>query len=289
MKLKGYLLALISAVSYGLIPLFILPVKALGFPLDTTLFYRFLVAAVFILGFLIYRKESLKISKTEWLFLLILGLLYALSSDFLFVGYGLLTPGIASTVLFVYPVFVAVILALFFRERMTRFTLISLLITCSGIIMLGSNGSNGKFNLSGLLICVLCALFYALYMVIVNKSVIKRVSGMKITFYSLLFSAGYYLVKSLLLGESLAVSPQLLLHLSVFALVTTVFSITALVYAIQYIGSTPTSIMGALEPVIAVLISVGWFGEALTANLVVGVFLILTGVTVNMVFDNRKK
>ena len=153
MKLKGYLLALISAVSYGLIPLFILPVKALGFPLDTTLFYRFLVAAVFILGFLIYRKESLKISKTELLFLLILGLLYALSSDFLFVGYGLLTPGIASTVLFVYPVFVAVILALFFRERMTRFTLISLLITCSGIVILGSNGSSGKFNLSGLLIC----------------------------------------------------------------------------------------------------------------------------------------
>lgn len=287
MKLKGYILALISAVSYGLIPLFILPVKALNFPLDTTLFYRFFISALFILAFLIYKKESLRVSRIEFLILLILGLLYALSSDCLFLGYRLLTPGIASTVLFVYPVFVAVILALFFREKITRFTFLSLLITFSGILVLSINGSGFHIHFLGLVVCILCALFYAVYMVIVNKSGMS-VSGIKITFYSLLFSSIYYLFKTLLTGQPVIASPALLLHISVFALVTTVFSITALIYAIQYIGSTPTSIMGALEPVIAVLISVCCFGEILTWNLVLGVILILTGVIFNMVFDTKK-
>lgn len=288
MKLKGYLLALVSAVSYGLIPLFILPIKALNFPMDTTLFYRFLISAIFILFFLLYKKESLKINKTEFLILLVLGLLYALSSDFLFIGYELLTPGIASTVLFVYPVFVALILALFFKEKITRFTLISLLVTFSGIVVLSTNGSGFNINFLGLLVSVMCALFYAVYMVIVNKANMKNVSGIKITFYSLLFSAVYYFVKTLCLGGSLAASPSLFLHISIFALVTTVFSITALIYAIQYIGSTPTSIMGALEPVVAVIISVCCFGEFLSWNLMLGVVLILIGVLINIVFDRNK-
>jgi drug/metabolite transporter (DMT)-like permease len=287
MKFKGYLLALVSAVSYGLIPLFILPVKALNFPLDTTLFYRFFISSLFLLAFLIYKKESLKVNKSEFFILLILGLLYGLSSDFLFWGYRLLTPGIASTVLFVYPIFVALLLALFFKEKISRFTLISLLITFSGILVLSTNGADLKINFPGLLVCILCALFYAVYMVIVNKSGMK-ISGMKITFYSLLFSAAYYLVKTLLVNEPLTASAGLILHMSLFALVTTVFSITALIYAIQHIGSTPTSIMGALEPVVAVLISVCCFGEMLTWNLILGVVLIVAGVIFNMVFDTKK-
>lgn len=287
MKLKGYVLALISAVSYGLIPLFILPVKALNFPLDTTLFYRFFISAGFLLAFLIYKKESLKVNRSEFFILLILGLLYALSSDCLFLGYQLLTPGIASTVFFVYPIFVALLLALFFKEKISRFTLVSLFITFSGVLVLSINGPDLKVNFPGLLVCILCALFYAVYMVIVNKSGMK-VSGIKITFYSLLFSSVYYLVKTLLLHESLTASTGLVLHMSLFALVTTVFSITALIYAIQYIGSTPTSIMGALEPVVAVVISVCCFAETLTWNLILGVILILAGVIFNMVFDNKK-
>lgn len=288
MKLKGYLLAAVSAVSYGLIPLFILPVKELNFPLNTTLFYRFFISALFLLAFLIYKKESLRVNKIEFLLLLVLGLLYGLSSDFLFLGYELLTPGIASTVLFVYPIFVALLLASFFKEKITRFTFFSLVITFSGILVLSTNGTSLEINFAGLLVCILCALFYAVYMVIVNKSGMK-VSGIKITFYSLLFSAAYYLVKTVLVNDSLAASTGLILHMSLFALVTTVFSITALIYAIQYIGSTPTSIMGALEPVVAVLISVCFFAEDLTWNLMLGVVLILAGVIFNMVFDTKKQ
>lgn len=289
MKIKGYALATISAISYGLIPLFILPVKASHFSMDTTLFYRFFISALFILGYLIYKKESLRVNKSEFLILALLGLFYALSAEFLFLGYDYLSPGIASTILFVYPVIVALIMTFFFKEKITGLTVVSLVITIGGVAALSAKGGVFDINLPGLLITLLSATFYALYMVVVNKAKIAA-SGFKITFYSLLFSAVYFFGKTLFLKESLAIpSIELFLNFTTFAFVTTVLSMSSLVYAIKIIGSTPTSILGALEPVVAVAISVVLFHESLTGSLVVGIALILTGVIINIISERAKE
>ena len=287
-KIKGYALAIISAVSYGLIPLFVLPIKAAGFSLDTTLFYRFFISALFILAYLLYTKESLKVNRKEFFILLTLGLFYALSADLLFLGYDYLSPGVASTILFVYPVIVALIMVFWFKEKINKLTIISLAITLFGILILSAKDSLLDIRFLGLFITLLCAAFYAFYIVIVNKAKISG-SGTKITFYSLLFSSVYYLIKALIAKESLAIpDTALLFNFILFALVTTVFSVLALVHAIKIIGSTPTSILGALEPVVAVGISVILFGEDPTLNLITGVLLILAGVIINIVADSRK-
>lgn len=97
--LKGYLFALISALTYGMIPLFMIPLKKMtNFSIDTALFYRFFIAAIFILTYLFYQKESLKINIKEGVIMAILGLFYSLSSEFLFAAYDHLSPGIASTI-----------------------------------------------------------------------------------------------------------------------------------------------------------------------------------------------
>ncbi len=287
MKAKGYMLAAFSAVFYGLIPLFILPVKAIGFPLDVTLFYRFFISALFLLAYLVYKNESLKMTLKELLVYVSLGLFYSLSSEFLFLGYDYLTPGIASTILFVYPVIVALIMVFCFKEKITKPTIFSLVLSLLGVGILSIKGSGFEINVVGFLIALGSALFYALYLVIVNKSSIQA-SGMKMTFYSLFFSSAYYFIKSVSLKESLILPDfDLFLNISAFALVTTVFSIIALVYAIQLIGSTHTAIMGALEPVVAIIVSVGFFGESLTLTLSVGVLLILTGVLINVVSGGK--
>ncbi len=287
MKLKGYLLAIVSAVTYGLIPLFIIPIKTMGFPMDTTLFYRFFISSAFVSVYLFIKKESFRVQRHELFIMVILGVLYALSSDLLFVGYDHLTPGIASTILFVYPVFVAIILWLLFQEKLSRNTFLAIVITLSGVMVLSVKDNSFNINVVGLGVSVLSALSYATYMVIVNKSRIE-ISGILVTFYSMFFSAVYYLCKAVLKDVDLFPDASLLLHLSVFALVTTVLSITALIYAIQLIGSTPTAIMGALEPVVAVAVSVLLFHEKLTLNLSIGVVLIITGVIYNILSDRRK-
>lgn len=283
MKTRGYLLAIISAFSYGLIPLFIIPIKAIDFSIDTTLFYRFSISAALILCYLIYKKESLMLNRSELIIMIFLGLFYALSSDFLFLGYDYLTPGIASTILFIYPVIVALIMTFFFKERITKLTILSLVIAIAGVFVLSAKDSILDINFAGLCITILSALFYALYIVVVNKSKIKA-SGSKITFYSLLFSSSYYLIKNFILGGSLMIPNMgVFIDFALFSLITTVLSVSALVYAIKLIGSTPTSIVGALEPLVAVGVSVVLFGEVLTISLIVGIILILTGVIINII------
>ena len=286
-KIKGYVCALVSAVTYGLIPLFILPLKAIHFSMDVTLFYRFFISAGIMLILLWYKKEHLRLKIKEIGVFLALGILFSLSSDLLFLAYDRLSAGVASTILFVFPVIVAIIMAVFFRERISLIMIISMAITLAGVYVLSSASTTG-INFIGLTLAMGSAFAYAIYIVTVNKSNIKA-SGIKTTFYSLLFSALYYLVKSLIGKESLQIPDlQILLHISLFGLITSVISITTLVYAIGYIGSTPTAILGALEPVVAVMISVMLFGENLTFALILGMLLIVGGVLVSIVFSKTK-
>ncbi|MDP9959809.1 DMT family transporter [Chryseobacterium lathyri] len=288
MKVKGYLLGILSSVSFGLIPIFILPLKQAHFSMDITLFYRFLFSASMVGGYLLYSKESFRINKKEALILAVLGICYALSSEFLFIGYDFLTPGIASTVLFIYPVIVALIMFFFYREKLTKLSIVSLLLAFAGVIVLCLKENGLEINFAGLGIVMLSSLFYALYMVIVNKSDLK-VSGFKLSFYSMLFTSAFFMIKASAEGESFAIpSISIFLNFTVFAFLTTVISSLCLVYAIKYIGSTPTAILGALEPVVAVMVSVFMFHERFTLNLLIGIMLILLGVTLNVIADNRK-
>ncbi|MGG5207730.1 DMT family transporter [Chryseobacterium sp. MIQD13] len=288
MKFKGYLLGILSSVSFGLIPIFILPLKQAHFSMDITLFYRFLFSALMVGGYLLYSKESLKINKKETLILSVLGVCYALSSEFLFIGYDFLTPGIASTVLFIYPVIVALIMFFFYREKLTKLSIISLLLAFAGVIVLCLKENGLGINFAGLGIVMLSSLFYALYMVIVNKSHLK-VSGFKLSFFSMLFTSAFFMIKALARGESFAIpSVSIFLNFIIFAFLTTVISSLCLVYAIKYIGSTPTAILGALEPVIAVMVSVLMFHEKFTMNLLIGIILILLGVILNVISDRKK-
>lgn len=288
MKKKGYFFAIVSAVSYGLIPAFIIPVKEAGFSLDKTLFYRFFISAMFLLAYLVRKKESLRVTPKDFLIMIILGLFYALSSEFLFLGYDYLSPGIASTILFVYPVIVALVMVMFFKEAISKATILSLILTILGVFVLSLKDATLSINFIGLSIALLSALFYALYIIIINKANVSF-SGMKITFYSLLFSSLYYFIKVLWSQDGLAIDLYTLGNFTLFAFITTVVSISTLVYAIQMIGSTPTSIMGALEPVVAVLVSVLFFQEKFTMGLFLGVTFIIIGVILNIISESKKQ
>jgi drug/metabolite transporter (DMT)-like permease len=186
-RLKGYLLAIISSVAYGIIPLFMLPLKAIHLPVELILFYRFFISALFISGIVFYMKGTLKVTARELGILFILGMLFSVSSDCLFIGYDLLSPGIASTLLFVYPIWVALIMVGLYKEKISALTGLSLILTVCGIFILSMKGEGFSLNLAGLSVCLMCALLYAIYIVVINRAKLN-ISGMTVTFYSLLFS-----------------------------------------------------------------------------------------------------
>jgi drug/metabolite transporter (DMT)-like permease len=289
MQFKGYFYAAASAISFGLIPLFVIPLKRAGISMDVTLFYRFFFAAVMIGGYILLRKGSLRLRSSDLPKLMVMGVLYALSAEFLFLGYDAMSAGIASTVLYVYPLIVAGILYLGFREKITVSTKISMAMALLGVMVLSWEGENMKFNWIGTTIVLASAISYALYMIVVNKGRLQA-SGTVVTFYSVLFSAIFYAIKSVWVGESLAPgSTYWLGFISVFSFVTVVISVLFIVLAINLIGSTPTAILGALEPVVAVWVSVLFFDEKATPNLIIGLIIIIGALIVNIKSVRKSK
>lgn len=280
MRLKGYLLAILSSASYGTIPLFALPLKALGVSVDTTLTYRFLTSALFIGLYLVFRKENFRVSFRESIPLLLLGALFASSAFFLFTAFEYMPAGIAATILFLYPVFVALIMTFIYKEKASWVMWLSIALSLIGVYLLNGGSSDSKIPLIGFIFAVGSAVTYALYMIVINKSAVSTMSGPKLTFYAMLSAGLIFFVKSLAQG-SLQTMPntEAWINVAMLALLSTVVSCIAMVYAVQYVGSTITAVLGALEPVVAVVIGVGLFNEPLTTGLIVGITLILIAVT----------
>ena len=112
-KSKGTLCGIVAAVSYGMNPLGALSLYRAGINTNSVLFYRYALAAVLLAALLLVQKTSLRITRREFSVLGLLGVMFAVSSLTLFMSFHYMDAGIASTLLFVYPVMVAVIMAIF--------------------------------------------------------------------------------------------------------------------------------------------------------------------------------
>ena len=279
-KAKGYILGAVAAATYGMNPLFALPLYKAGMNPDSVLFFRYLFAIPVLGMMIVARGRSFKLKRKEVLPLIIMGLLVALSSLALFQSYNYMDVGIASTLLFVYPILVALIMWIAFKEKLTLPTVLCILLALGGIGLLYKSGDGSTLNLTGIILVMISALSYAIYIVGVNQSTLKNLATLSLTFYVLLFGLVLFLVR-VDFGQSLRVAETWYLwsNLIALAIFPTAISFLCTTQAIQYIGSTPTAILGALEPLTAVFFGVVVFGESLTLRLSCGMLMIILAVT----------
>ena len=279
-KTKGFILGAIAAASYGMNPLFTFPLYSAGMSVDTVLFYRYSLAVI-VLGIMMkFQKQSFAIKRVDVLPLCIMGLLFAFSSLFLFMSYNYMDAGIASTILFVYPVLVAIIMAVVFKEKVSPITMFSIALAFVGISMLCKSPGGQTLSLVGITFVFLSSLSYAIYIVGVNRSSLKDMPIAKLTFYVLLFGLSVYVVRLQFCTELQVIpTPMLWINAVSLAVFPTVISLVTMTKAIHYIGSTPTAILGALEPVTALFFGVLVFGEQLTPRIILGILMVITAVT----------
>ena len=291
-KAKGYILGAVAAATYGMNPLFALPLYKAGMNPDSVLFFRYLFAIPVLGMMIVARGRSFKLKRKEVLPLIIMGLLVALSSLALFQSYNYMDVGIASTLLFVYPILVALIMWIAFKEKLTLPTVLCILLALGGIGLLYKSGDGSTLNLTGIILVMISALSYAIYIVGVNQSTLKNLATLSLTFYVLLFGLVLFLVR-VDFGQSLRVAETWYLwgNLIALAIFPTAISFLCTTQAIQYIGSTPTAILGALEPLTAVFFGVVVFGESLTLRLSCGMLMIILAVTliISQTPDQKKK
>ena len=277
---KGFACGAIAAASYGLNPLFALPLYADSMGADSVLFYRYAFGLVMLGVMMLVQKQSFALRRCEVLPLVIMGLLFSFSSLTLFLSYNYMDAGIASTILFVYPVLVAILMAVFFKEKVSPITMISIALAFTGISLLYQGEGGQTLSLTGVTLVFISSLTYALYIIGVNRSVLKDMPIAKLTFYVLLFGLSVYVIRLKFCTQLDVVSqPVLWINPVCLALFPTVISLVAMTKSIHYIGSTPAAILGALEPLTAICCGVLVFGERLTPRIILGIVLILIAVT----------
>jgi len=279
-KVKGFAAAIIAAVCYGTNPLGTLYLYADGFSSGAVLTYRYLLATIMFAIVMLVRRESFAIKWGHAIRLAMLGAFFSLSSCTLYVSFHYMAAGIASTLLFVYPIMTAVLMTVFFHERLTWTTSIAILLAVVGVGLLYQGDGNEKLSTAGFALVMIASLLYALYIISVNNWKMKM-SNVKFTFWTLVFGLLTMVIFTLVSGNSfqLLETPRQWACALQLALVPTVLSLFFMAIAINHIGSTPAAIMGALEPVTAVIIGVFVFGESFSFQLAIGIVAILAGVT----------
>ena len=274
---KGFALAALSAICYGTNPLGALHLYAQNYSPETVLFYRFFTAALLLLVVILAKGSHFKISFREFGALVAFGFLFAVSSLTYYASFKYMDAGLASTLLFLYPLEVSVLMAVFFKEKIRRWTVISIAVSMSGVALLYRGGDGVPLSTAGLALVFASSLSYAIYMVMANR-INLQMGAVKMTFYAICFCLVFLLLYSVTLGSGL---PPLFTQASswgwgfMLGLVPTVLSLIFMVRAVRIVGSTPTAILGALEPVTAVTIGVTVFAETLTTRIMAGIILIL--------------
>ncbi len=289
-NLKGILYGSLASASYGTNPLFAMPLYMAGFGVNSVLFYRYFFAVVMYYIFIkFFKKKSLKISKSEIFPLFILGILFSLSSVTLFESFRYIDMGIACTILFIYPIIVAVIMAIFFKEKIASTVILSIVLTSIGIILLYKGKPDTTISKYGIIMVLLSALMYAIYIVAVrNMKAIKHINHTKLSFYVMFFGLFIYIINLKFCTQlQVITTPKLWIYPLLLALFPTIISIETINIAIKLIGSTLTAILGALEPLTAILFGAVIYHQQLTLRIISGVVLILSGVLL-IVINNKK-
>ena len=280
-KFKGVLYGMATSVTFGLIPLFTLPLIGKGMEYDSILFYRFLFASIALASVMLVKKESFRVSAKDLPTFILLAFLYTFSSLFLLYGYGYMGAGVATTLHFTYPVFVTLLMFLLFREKTSWLTWLAIALAVGGVAMLSLPSNGMHAELKGILIVLLSAVAYGSYIVGVNKSRVRNMNSRKLAFYVFVFTTLIFGVKDLAAGSlQLPPDPSSVGCLILLAVLPTVVSNITLVLAVQNIGGTLTSVLGALEPLTAVCIGALVFGEDFTLREGFGILLVLSAVTV---------
>lgn len=292
--------ALVSALGFSTLGIFAMSLYSYGFSVPQTLSWRFTVASLFLWLVLGLRKAIAMREpvsegngagprrRKDIRNLLVLALFgFTPQAGLYFLTVKMLAPGITSLLLYLYPAFVLLLTALIFHRKPTKGQILALALSFLGCTV--TFFKPGAYPILGLLLGVLVAIAYSIYLVwgekvlagfnpLFSTAVIMTVAG--IVYWAWLFASGQKVKAPDTLIEWLFVVG--------IALVATVLPVTTLFAAMKRAGAANTSLVSTVEPVITVLLSAFFLGEELTASRIVGGLFIIGGVVALRLFAQKK-
>lgn len=275
-RIKSILYAAVSSSTFGLAPFFSLTLLLAGFSAFEVLSYRWGVATIALTLFGWCSGCSFRLEKKDFLVVLLLSLLRAVTSFSLLIAYQNIATGVASTIHFMYPLAVSLVMMYFFQEKKSLWVMFAVFMSLLGAALLSSGELEAKNGdtIVGLVAACVSVFSYAGYIVGVRMTRAVRINSTVLTCYVMGLGTVLYFIGALTTsGLRLVADGYTWLIILGLALPATAISNITLVRAIKYAGPTLTSILGAMEPLTAVVIGVFVFKELFTLNSAIGIIL----------------
>ncbi len=275
--IKGVILALISALGFGFLPIFIVFAYKGGVNAQTMLLIRFSIASTIMFAYIYYKYGTIKVTKKALFSLFLLGIFgYTVQSRLYFTAVQYITPSMATMFLYTYPILVGLLSFLIDKERPTLKLFIATVISVVGLILiLGS--SLGEVNITGVLLASGSAVVYSVYIVSSNR-VIKKTPALLTSAYIALFSAlGSFILGLFSGGFDFSFRASGWIATVGIALVSTVLAMITFFKSMEYIGPTKTSIISLTEVLFTVVLSAIILYQFLTPFQMIGGACVLLG------------
>lgn len=293
--INGIFYAAISSMSFGFSPLFSLALIAAGLSDFDILSYRWLIAGLVLMIYAFCKKKSLRLNSFDeaWKIIL-LSVLRALTSVTLLIGYVNISSGIASTINFMYPVIVTLCMVIFFGEKRSLVDYLAIAASIFGVYLLASGDSimvEGGNTRLGLACSLISAFSFAAYYIVMKQVKADKIEVVKFTTWIMMLSAVYFIIGAFVWDGKLTVVTDAGSWLNILGLglwSTMVSNITG-VKGNRRIGPTMTSILGALQPLTAVILGVLFLNEHLYMRSLIGCTIILVAVTIIVLHQKNRK
>ena len=292
---NGMFYAAISSMSFGFSPIFSLGLITAGLTDFDILSYRWIIAGIVLLVYALCKKKTLWLNSFDeaWKVIL-LSILRDINSVTLLLGYVNISSVIASTINFMYPVIVTLCMMIFFGEKRSKIDFIAIAASIFGVYLLASGDSiviEGGNTKLGLACSLISALSFAAYYIVMKQVRADKIEVVKLTTWIMMLSAFYFIICAFIFNGRLMIVTDGMSWLNILGLglwATMVSNITG-VKGVRRIGPTMTSVLGALQPVTAVILGVCFLGEHLYTRSLIGIIIILVAVTIIVLHQNGRK
>jgi len=280
-RIIGYAAGIVAGISYGINPLFGKQLLEEGVSVYSMLFFRYIIAAAILGLWMLARGESFKVKLSEFPLLVLLGIIFGMSSLGLFESYRFIPAGLATTIVYLYPVFTA-ILMIILGNRPSYQSWIAIFATLAGVYLMCRPEGEIKLDKWGVILAAISALSYSVYITVVNNSKrIESISAHTLTFYALLSGSLLFFFSANFSGVPLTsnirgfISWSNLIGLAIFPTMVAMLSIAV---STRHIGATKTAVLGVFEPITAIAIGIIAFSEKMTVNICVGISICVLAV-----------
>jgi drug/metabolite transporter (DMT)-like permease len=273
----GLLLIITSAISFGAMPIFARLAYASGADPITVLFLRFTIAAVVTTLIMIVSKTAFP-RGLILLELILLGAIgYVGESLAYFMALTMASAGLVALLLYIYPVLVTALSAIFLKEHLTPAKLVALFLALSGTALTIRITSGG--SMLGILLGIAAAVDYAIY-ILLGSRIVRRSGPLGSTTVIIISTASVYAGIVAIRGVTFPATSNGWMAIIAIALISTVLAFTTFFGGLKRIGPTSASTLSTFEPIVAVILAAIVLGESISPVELLGGVLILAAVVV---------